>query len=263
MLKSILIPFLFIYAFQEKSVNFTPLASTYMNTPSIPESFKQTQKKNARVKQAYLEKEDSLKGQLKEMGMETSDLQMMIIATKQEREFQVYVKKKSEKTYQLFKTYDFCYLSGVLGPKRKEGDLQVPEGFYYVNWFNPNSQYHLSLKINYPNASDKILSDKKTPGGEIFIHGKCVSIGCIPLTDDKVNEVYILAVEATNNGQSKIPVYIFPFEMTDEVMILMEMFITDKELISFWKNLKDGYSKLLESKKELSFQVNDKGVYVF
>ena len=154
-------------------------------------------------------------------------------------------------------------MSGILGPKRKEGDLQVPEGFYYVNGFNPNSQYHLSLKINYPNASDKILSDKKTPGGEIFIHGKCVSIGCVPLTDEKINELYILAVEATNNGQSKIPVYIFPFKMSDETMTLMEMLLDDEKLISFWKNLKEGYVKFIENNMEITVKVDAKGKYLY
>ena len=71
--------------------------------------------------------------------------------------------------------------SGTMGPKRLQGDYQVPEGFYYINEFNPNSNYHLHLGLNYPNASDKILSDSLRPGGDIYIHGSCVSIGCIPL----------------------------------------------------------------------------------
>jgi murein L,D-transpeptidase YafK len=119
------------------------------------------------------------------------------------------------------------------------------------------------LKINYPNASDKILSDKRTPGGEIFIHGKCVSIGCIPLTDEKVNELYILAVEATNNGQAKIPVYIFPFEMNDGIIRMMDLLLSDEKLISFWKNLKEGYDKFMEEKSALTVKVDSKGKYLF
>jgi murein L,D-transpeptidase YafK len=255
MIKSIFIPFL---------VLIFPINSFHiMNTPSPADTFKQTQKKYSRVKAAYADHEEDLNEELIAKGYDLTNINILIFATKQEREFNVYIKKKSEKKYEFFKTYDFCYLSGILGPKRKEGDLQVPEGFYYVNGFNPNSQYHLSLKINYPNASDKILSDKKAPGGEIFIHGKCVSIGCVPLTDEKINELYILAVEATNNGQSKIPVYIFPFKMNDETMTLMEMLLDDEKLISFWKNLKEGYDKFLENKTEITVKVDAKGKYLY
>lgn len=255
MIKSIFIPFL---------VLIFPLNSwNTMSTPAATDTFKQTQKKNSRVKAAYADHEEDLKAELKEKGFDLTNINILILATKQEREFNVYIKKKADKKYEFFKKYDFCYLSGILGPKRKEGDLQVPEGLYYVNWFNPNSQYHLSFKINYPNASDKILSDKKAPGGEIFIHGKCVSIGCIPLTDEKVNEVYILAVEATNNGQSKIPVYIFPFKMKDETMVLMKMLLADETILSFWKNLQEGYEKFMEEKTELPVKVDAKGKYLF
>jgi murein L,D-transpeptidase YafK len=254
MLKAIIIPLVF-YA-------INTAVMTENNTLSSPETFKQTQKKNSRVKAAYAEKESLLKEELEAAGFNLTNFNMLIVSTKQERNFHIYLKKKGEKKYQLFKTYEFCYLSGILGPKRKEGDLQVPEGFYYVNWFNPNSDYHLSFKINYPNASDKILSDKKTPGGEIFIHGKCVSIGCIPLTDDYINEVYILAVEATNNGQSKIPVYIYPFEMTQENMDVMD-FLVDDSMMSFWNNLKEGYDTFLQDNEELKFTVDKAGKYIF
>ena len=83
--------------------------------------------------------------------------------------------------------------SGTTGPKRLQGDFQVPEGFYHINEFNPNSNYHLSMGLNYPNSSDRILSDSLRPGGEIYIHGSCVSVGCIPLNDDEIEELYLIA----------------------------------------------------------------------
>ncbi|WP_368737359.1 murein L,D-transpeptidase family protein, partial [Acinetobacter pittii] len=79
-----------------------------------------------------------------------------------------------------------CALSGVLGPKRKEGDYQVPEGFYYINEFRPNSNYHLALGLNYPNAADIQWSDSLHPGNEIFIHGGCITVGCIPIQDHQI-----------------------------------------------------------------------------
>lgn len=227
-------------------------------------SFKSEQIKNKRVKAAYVTHETELKTALSDSGLTFDDIHILIQAFKLEKKFNVYVKKKTEKEYSLFRTYDFCVLSGVLGPKRKEGDLQVPEGFYYVNWFNPNSDFHLSLKVNYPNASDKILSDKTKPGGEIFIHGNCVSIGCIPLTDPIAEELYILAVEATKNGQLKIPVYIFPCELMDSKFSVLSTFYSERtDLTDFWKNLKEGFDKFHSSKTEVKFTVDKNGKYIF
>jgi murein L,D-transpeptidase YafK len=126
---------------------------------------------------------------------------------KSEQELEIWIQDST--AFRLFRTYPICRVPGLLGPKRKEGDLQVPEGLYWIEVFNPKSTYHLSLGINYPNASDRILADPKTPGGEIYIHGDCVSVGCIPITDEKIREVYLLALEAKNAGQNQIPVHIF------------------------------------------------------
>lgn len=87
--------------------------------------------------------------------------------------------------------------------------MQVPECFYNIEIFNPASSYYLSLGINYPNLSDKIKGEKSKLGGDIFIHGSTVTIGCILITDDKIKEVYIYSIYAKENGQNKIP---FPFK---------------------------------------------------
>jgi murein L,D-transpeptidase YafK len=109
---------------------------------------------------------------------------------------------------------------GSLGPKRIQGDYQVPEGFYYVNEFNPNSNYHLALGLNYPNASDKILSDSVQPGGDIYIHGSCVTTGCIPIKDDQIEELYVLTTFARNLGQDFIPVHIFPVRFNNARVLI-------------------------------------------
>jgi murein L,D-transpeptidase YafK len=123
---------------------------------------------------------------------------------------EVWVKNKNIDSFTLFKTYKVCMESGSIGPKRAEGDNQVPEGFYYINEFNPKSTYHKALGLNYPNASDKVLSDAKRPGGDIYIHGNCVSVGCIAIQDMPIEEVYILAAAAKTSGQDFVPVHIFP-----------------------------------------------------
>ncbi len=115
---------------------------------------------------------------------------------KQERQVELWGTSTRNGAMSLIKTYDICAASGELGPKRKEGDLQVPEGLYEVSEFNPTSSYHLALKVSYPNASDRVRSDPKTPGGLIYMHGKCASIGCIAIEDAPIEEVYLLSLEA-------------------------------------------------------------------
>ena len=166
------------------------------------------------------------------------------------------------KAFTLLHTYDFCTTSGSLGPKRKEGDLQIPEGVYHINHFNPISNFYLSLGISYPNASDNILSDKDQPGGSIYIHGNCVTVGCIPLTDDKIKELYVLAVEAKSNGQEKIPIHIFPTKLdSTSIEVLSREFQHSPHIVAFWKSLQPIYQDFENSRTLKTIKVNGKGVY--
>ena len=107
----------------------------------------------------------------------------------------------------------------IWGPKRREGDLQIPEGFYYIDRFNPKSNFYLSLGINYPNQSDRVLGKRGNLGGDIHSYTAAgVTIGCVPITDEYIKEVYWLAVQAKSNGHAKIPVHIFPTELDDQTM---------------------------------------------
>jgi murein L,D-transpeptidase YafK len=176
----------------------------------------------------------------------------------------LYGRKQRDDAFRLIRSFPVCAASGDLGPKRKEGDMQVPEGFYFINRFNPVSNFYLSLGLNYPNASDKLKSTYPRLGGDIFIHGSCVTIGCLPMTDDLIKEIYLYAIHAKNNGQERIPVYIFPFEMTDQNMMkYREKFGGDVKLLKFWENLKPGYDAFMQKKKELKFGVTTNGDYSY
>jgi murein L,D-transpeptidase YafK len=189
---------------------------------------------------------------------------MLIVAYKAEDLLEIYVKKKTETTYSKLASYEICSRSGTYGPKRQAGDGQVPEGFYYIDRFNPASSYYLSLGVSYPNQSDKLKSKAKNLGGDIFIHGSCVTIGCMPMTNDKIKEIYLYAIYAKSNGQTKIPVYIFPFRMTDANMKKWAAsYANESELLSFWKNIKSGYDKFETNKKELTVTVAKNGDYIF
>ncbi len=126
--------------------------------------------------------------------------EIIIVAFKEERILQVYAKNSAR--IALIKEYPFTAYSGRLGPKLKEGDGQIPEGIYKVEYLNPNSSYYLSIKVNYPNEFDKSKTQFKNIaelGGDIFIHGKSVTIGCIPIGDEAIEEVFLLTQKAINN----------------------------------------------------------------
>jgi murein L,D-transpeptidase YafK len=231
-----------------------------MTTPVL--SFKETQLTYARVKSAYQEKETIVKDYFKEMKLTYSGFHLFLRAFKKEQNLEVWVKENGKEEFTLLHTYAFCSTSGTLGPKRKEGDLQIPEGIYQINHFNPFSNFHLSLGVSYPNASDKILSDKQHPGGSIYIHGNCVTIGCIPITDDKIKELYVLSVEARNNGQEKIPIHIFPDRLDlGSPEKLIRDYLVDEKVANFWKNLQPIYLDFKATRKLKSIRVNAIGEY--
>ncbi len=215
---------------------------------------------NARVKTAYVDKEEKVKQYFTEKNIAYIGFNLFVRAFKKEKIVEVWVLEKGKDTYTLLHTYNFCTSSGTLGPKRKEGDLQIPEGVYHINHFNPQSNFFLSLGINYPNASDRKLGDKDRPGGSIYIHGNCVTVGCIPLTDDKIKELYVLAVEAHNNRQAKIPVYIFPAKLSDVQMNQLKKDFP-ANTIRFWENLKPIYDHFEKTKQLNPVRIKENGEY--
>jgi murein L,D-transpeptidase YafK len=209
-------------------------------------------------------KEDSLVRQFQEKGLIWPARFIYIRSFKYDSELELWVKNKREEKYRLFKTYRICALAGSLGPKRMSGDYQVPEGFYYINEFNPRSQYHLSLGLNYPNESDKMLSDLTQPGGDIFIHGSCVTVGCIPITDEQIEELYILAAHAKDLGEDFIPVHIFPinFKNPRSVVYLNRYLMNFSEYGAFEKNMRNAFYYFEKFRQLPTVLINSKGDYI-
>jgi murein L,D-transpeptidase YafK len=174
------------------------------------------QKSFPRISDALKRKQDTLMKQFREKGLEWPAKYIYIRSFKYDSNLEVWVKSEKNEQYKLFKNYRVCALAGTLGPKRLKGDYQVPEGFYYINEFKPNSNYHLALGLNYPNFSDRMLSDSIEPGGDIYIHGSCVTTGCIPVTNPQIEELYILAAWAKSQGQDFIPVHVFPINFSNQ-----------------------------------------------
>lgn len=245
----------------KKIIFISLVLGVFMN---LNASFFDEQKRFERVRVSIKEKDDLVLKSLKENSININSLNILMIAYKDEGILQIWGKNSDKQKYKLIKQYDICAKSGELGPKYKQGDGQVPEGFYHIDRFNPASSYYLSLGINYPNSTDKIRSNAKNFGGDIFIHGKCVTIGCLPMSDDGIKEIYLYALYAKNASQSKIPVYIYPFKMSEKNFFKYEQIYKNSDkLIKFWRNLKQGYDKFEADNNELLFSSDNNGGYEF
>ena len=151
-----------------------------------------------------LTSEQKLKRHLADANFIIYPKKLTLIGLKHEQLLEVWGEYKEKQVY--IKTYPFTAFSGRLGPKFKEGDRQIPEGIYGIGYLNPNSKYHLSMNINYPNAFDRRMAKKekrKNLGSAIMIHGKAVTVGCIPIGDEKIEELYFL-VEKVGIKNTKV-----------------------------------------------------------
>lgn len=221
-------------------------------------------KTSGKFSDVFYRTEDSLKKQFQLKHLAWPPASLYIRSFKYDRQLEVWVADSVNSKYKLFKTYKVCMQSGTMGPKRMEGDYQVPEGFYYINEFNPNSNYHLSLGLNYPNVSDKILSDSTRPGSAIYIHGSCVSVGCIPIDDMPIEELYVIGNAVKSQGQEFIPVHIFPvrYNVKESMNYLTDNIRDNEYLKQFNKSIKPAYD-YFELQKDLPvITVNQKGDYV-
>lgn len=175
---------------------------------------------------------------------------------KQESELEIWKRTKSGR-YSLLKTYPMCRWSGKLGPKKRTGDRQAPEGFYHVNagMLNPNSQYYLSFNLGYPNRLESALG---YTGEALMVHGACSSSGCYAMTDEGVAEIYAVAREALKGGQTSFQVQAYPFRMTPANMAKNR----NDPNFAFWQNLKRGYDLFEVSRQQPQVGYCGKG-YVF
>ncbi|MGH7483028.1 MAG: L,D-transpeptidase family protein, partial [Longimicrobiales bacterium] len=192
-------------------------------------------------------------------------VELHIRVYKQDRVVELWGRRSSSLPFVKLREYQICEISGRPGPKRREGDTQVPEGFYTIDALNATSSYHLSLHIDYPNAADRRRPDRaRNLGGQIFIHGGCASIGCIAITDRNIEELYAFIVEARDSGQRRIPTAIFPIRMDGEgVAWLSGSYGTDSPDYPFWMNLKKEYDYFERTRRLPAIDVTSTGVYQF
>lgn len=178
-----------------------------------------------------------LEGELARLGFEHGE-PIFIRIFKEEEELELWMRKKGESNFTLFKIYRIRHWSGQLGPKVANGDGQGPEGFYFaaLSHFRPETRHHLGIDLGFPNEFDRYHG---RTGSDIMIHGGDSSAGSFALDEVDMEEVYSLAAGAIGGGQEIFRVNAFPFRMTDKRM--EQEWKRQPEWIDFWANLKEGY----------------------
>lgn len=161
---------------------------------------------------------------------------MLLRVFKLEREVEVWVQPEDQQTFVLFRIFPICFYSGKLGPKVKEGDMQSPEGFYFVGpaQMRAKSQYHRAIDFAFPNDYD---AAQGYTGTELLIHGNCVSSGCYAMTDPFVEQLFELGSATAATAAQGFWIHAFPFHMTAEALAGQQ----DSPWLGFWEQLKAGY----------------------
>jgi murein L,D-transpeptidase YafK len=211
------------------------------STPSPTLTFRERQLQFPRVRNAYEARGQEVAEMLERQGV-TTLAEVFLRVFKREQLVELWARDATADTFVLVETLAACGTSGVLGPKLEQGDEQIPEGFYTIDLFNPVSQFHLSLRVDYPNAVDRARGEGRRLGGDIFIHGGCATVGCVPVTNAGVEQLYVAALRARAAGQARIPVHMFPTRLDDDGFAwLHETFGPDHPNIPFWNDLRRGY----------------------
>jgi murein L,D-transpeptidase YafK len=186
--------------------------------------------------------EQKLKRHLADSDFVTYPKKLTLLGLKHEKQLEVWGEQKGK--YVHIHTYPFTGFSGILGPKLKEGDKQIPEGIYKISYLNPNSKYHLSMRVNYPNAFDRKkakLENRTNLGSDIMIHGDKVTIGCVPIGDDKIEELYFLAEKV---GIQNIKVILSPVDFRE-----IDVKINESNKVTWLKELYTDIKKEMQAFK--------------
>jgi len=259
-----------LYLYVSKKLNYGFIIGMLINLCIVTshaqnenQSFKNEQFSSSHVKEAWKKYNDSLSADFREKNINYPPKDIFLRAFKSQNELELWARNDENSEYKLIKTYRICSISGSLGPKRGEGDRQVPEGYYFIDQFNSKSDYYLALLLSYPNYSDKAVSTHARLGGDIYIHGGCVTVGCLPMTDEGIKEIYTVCLNAKLNGETNIPVHIYPTRLTKNGMsYLNKSYANDKEKQQFWEQMKGGYDYFEKYHKLLPVMYTPDGKYV-
>ncbi len=235
---------------QEESQEVREWTQWYYDGPSDSRS---------RTKAARKAKDGTVKNLFAKAGVDYPPSDLVIVGYKQEEELEVWASSTSKEPLKRIATYGVCAASGALGPKRRQGDYQVPEGFYTIDLYNPRSRFYLSMRISYPNKADRILGHRRA-GSAIMIHGNCASIGCIAITDERIQELWVMTEDfREQRGKKVVQAYMFPSRELDSLLDDPKW----EKHHTFWQNLKEGRDRFMKTHRPLRYRIDRAGKYVF
>lgn len=211
----------------------------------------------ARVGEARAAKLEVVERLFAGAGVAFPPAQMLLRGFKQERVLELWAASRHGDRLVHVTTYGICAASGELGPKRRRGDMQVPEGFYTLTEYSPVTPYYLAMQVSYPNLSDRILGERD-PGDQIMIHGRCVSIGCLAMTDERIQEIW-MATTALRFAGGVVHVHLYP---TRDMAGLLATPAGDPHR-AFWENLKEGLVAFEKQRRIPSIRIDRDGRYRF
>jgi len=231
------------------------------------QTFAEMQLRNSRVYTSMRNADKTLRKEFEKAGVSYPPRFIYWRSFKTEKQIELWASDDPYKPHVLIKTYDICRLSGKLGFKFREGDEQIPEGFYYIDHFNPYSNYFLSFRLSYPNGVDSFWGERYNLGGQIYVHGECQTIGCLPMTDTVMQEIYWIAVQAQSyqGFGARIPIHIFPFRPENETKALRQLSWAEQgtDFKKRWSNLFFAYYHFERAHFPAKAYHDGKGFYLF
>jgi murein L,D-transpeptidase YafK len=247
-------------------LTFTPPATGQAKPEAQAPTFRPTsaQQNYPRVRAARDRRNDDIKALFAKAGLDYPPARTLLRVFKLDDTIELWAAPRHAKKFVHLKDYSVCMRSGSPGPKRRRGDMQVPEGFYEITRFNPTSQFLLSMKVGYPNRSDRIRGYRPNPGGDIYIHGSCVTIGCLPITDRWIEELYLICLDSHWRFGKRTLVQIFPTRLNQAGKArLKKEFAGRPELLAFWDEITPGYTLFEKDKTPARFRIDAHGCYIF
>jgi murein L,D-transpeptidase YafK len=231
--------------------------------PAAAGALADAQARYRRVDAARRTQEGKVKAMFAKAGVPYPAL-LLVRAFKEEGDLELWAAPGADGAFVRVARFPFTGYSGDLGPKRRRWDRQIPEGFYSITGLNGASRYHLSLHVDYPNASDRVLADRRHPGNNIFIHGDEVTNGCIPIGNRAIEQLYLAVLDSRDAGHPT-PVHIFPCRFSEPTcQRTLERFAKGKpKLRAFWANLQEGYVRFEATRRLPAVEVDESGRYVF
>lgn len=198
-----------------------------------------------------------------EAGLTFPAKRLFLRAFKHERVLEMWGANDPDDPLTLIESHSVCAASGVLGPKRRWGDEQVPEGTYRIHKFNGWSGFHMSLRVDYPNDSDRARGKRGALGGAIMVHGDCVSIGCIAIQNDPIERVFVSVLAAHRAGRQKVPIHIFPTRFDEAGLArLAPLRADDEDRDRLWTELQTVYEAFEETRRVPTVHIDPKtGAY--